>query len=147
GWVFLGITAVAAQLTESSRATNGIGLAAIGVSFLMRVAGDTSSALEFLGWMSPIGLAQRVRPFAGERWWVVGVLVAAVVVTVGIAQVISSRRDVGAGVFTIRPGPATASPSLSGPMGLAIRLQRGTAIAWAVGFAIFGGLMGSVTQA
>ena len=147
GWVFLGITAIAAQLTESSRATNGIGLAAIGVSFLMRVAGDTSSALEFLGWVSPIGLAQRVRPFAGERWWVAGVLVGVAAVTVTIAQAISSRRDVGAGVFTIRPGPATASPSLSGPLGLAIRLQRGTVIAWAVGFAIFGGLMGSVTQA
>jgi ABC-2 type transport system permease protein len=147
GWVFLGTTAVVAQITESSRATNGAGLAAIGASFLMRVAGDTSSALESLGWISPIGLAQRVRPFAGERWWVAGVLVGAAAVTLALAQAISSRRDVGAGIFAIRPGPAVAGPSLNGPFGLAMRLQRGTLIAWVVGFAIFGALMGTVTQA
>jgi ABC-2 type transport system permease protein len=147
GLVFAGITAVAAQLTENGRTANGIGLAAVGVAFLMRVAGDTSATLEFLAWMSPIGLAQRVRPFAGERWWVLAVLVGVTVVAVATAQSISSRRDVGAGVFGIRPGPAVASPSLSGPFGLALRLQRGTAVAWAIGFAVFGALMGAITQA
>lgn len=147
GLVFAGITAVAAQLTESGRAANGIGLAAVGVTFLMRVAGDTSSSLEFLAWMSPIGLAQRVRPFAGERWWVLAVLMGVAIVAVAVAQAISSRRDVGAGVFVVRPGPAVASPVLGGPFGLALRLQRGTAVAWAVGFAVFGALMGAITLA
>jgi ABC-2 type transport system permease protein len=147
GWAFVGITAILAQLSESSRATAGMGLASIGVSFLMRVAADTSPTFEFLGWISPIGLAQRVRPFAGERWWVVALLVGAAAAAVAVGQVMAGRRDVGSGIFTIRAGPARAGPSLSGPFGLALRLQRGTILAWVVGFAVFGGLMGSVTQA
>lgn len=147
GWVFAGLAAVAAQLAESSRASAGIGLATVGVAFLMRVAGDTSGPLEFLSWVSPIGLAQRVRPFAAERWWVAALLALVGVTAVGVAQVLSNRRDVGGGVFAVRSGPVHARASFDGPWDLAARLQRGTALAWAIGFAIFGGLMGTITQA
>jgi polyether ionophore transport system permease protein len=54
------------------------------------------------------------------------------------AFALAGRRDLGAGLLPDRPGPAQAGPSLSGPVGLAWRLQRGSLAAWAAG-AFFGG--------
>lgn len=148
GWVFSALAVLAAQVAESSRTANGIGLGAVGVAFLLRVVGDAGAGtgLETLSWISPIGLAQRVRPYADERMWVLGVLVLTAVAVTAAAQAISRRRDLGAGLISTRTGPTTASPALGGPFGLAFRIQRGVALSWIVGFVVFGGMIGLVTD-
>jgi ABC-2 type transport system permease protein len=61
-----------------------------------------------------------------------------IVVLAVAAFAIADRRDVGAGVFQTRPGPASAEGSLSSPTRLVWRLQRGTLAAWAGGALILG---------
>src|SRR5450756_3170018 len=58
------------------RQASGIAGAALGLSYLLRAIGDSSSGqrLQWLSWLSPIGWGQQVRPFAGERWWVMTLL-------------------------------------------------------------------------
>lgn len=148
GWLFAGIAAVAAQMFESSRTASGVGIAIVAGSFLLRIVGDagSGSGLGFFGWVSPIGLVQRIRPFADERFWIVGVLVVVSLALIATAQAISSRRDVGAGVFSSRPGPPVAHPRLADPFALALRLQRGLVLAWMAGFAVFGLLIGAATE-
>jgi ABC-2 type transport system permease protein len=148
GLVFTGIAAVGAQLFDTSRASNAMGIGVVAVSFLLRVVGDAGSAggLEFLSWVSPIGLTARIAPFAAQRWWVVGALLAVASIAIAAALAISARRDVGAGVFATRSGPPEAATSLSGPVGLAVRLQRGVGVAWLAGFAVFGLLIGAATE-
>ena len=69
--VFAGVGAVAAQLTEASSTARGIGVGIAGVTFLLRMAGDSGGeATEWVAWLSPIGWFSRLRPFAGEEWWV-----------------------------------------------------------------------------
>jgi ABC-2 type transport system permease protein len=144
GWVFAGITLFAAQLAESSRTVSGIAGAAIGAAFVLRAAGDVGDGT--LSWLSPIGWAQSVRPFANERWWVLGLSVGFGLLAVAGAFVLASRRDVAGGVVRPRPGPADAPRGLSGPLGLAIRLQRGTTVAWSVGVFLGGLAIGSVAN-
>ncbi len=148
GLVFTGVAAVAAQLFDTSRASNAMGIGVVAVSFLLRVVGDAGSGggLEFLSWISPIGLTQRIAPFASERWWIPAVLLAVAITAIASALAISARRDVGAGVFGTRSGPPQAARSLSGPLGLAVRLQRGVGVAWLAGFAVFGLLIGAATE-
>ncbi|MFJ8741068.1 hypothetical protein ACIRL2_16990 [Embleya sp. NPDC127516] len=45
-----------------------------------------------------------------------------------------------------RPGPAHTPASLSGAYGLAWRLQRGTLLAWMVGFAVAGAVFGGIAD-
>jgi ABC-2 type transport system permease protein len=120
----------------------------IGLSFVMRIVGDAGAGtnLEILSWLSPIGLAQRVRPFATERPSVLMALMAAALVVALSAQAISRRRDVGAGLIAARSGRATASSWLGGPLGLAVRAQREVATSWLVGFALVGAMIGAVTE-
>src|SRR5690606_37510626 len=55
-------------------------------------------------------------------------------------------RDLGAGMLADRAGPAAAGAGLAGPVGLAWRLQRGSLLAWAIGFGLYGLLIGGAVQ-
>lgn len=114
GSVFAAVGAVAAQLTESAAAARGIAVAALGATFLLRAAGDATGTggASWLSWLSPLGWASQLRPFAGERWWILAVVAAAVVTLAGTAAALSVRRDVGGGVLRSRPGRAAAPDSL-----------------------------------
>jgi ABC-2 type transport system permease protein len=146
GLVFAGVAAITAQLTEHSRPANGMAFAVLGVAFLLRAVGDSATQLSWLSWLSPIGWAERFRPFAGERWWLLLLSVAALVVLLVVVAALLVRRDLGAGVLATRLGPATAPTWLRSPLGLAWRLQRGSLLAWAVGSAVAGLSFGLIAQ-
>ncbi|HEV7980865.1 ABC transporter permease, partial [Amycolatopsis sp.] len=146
GLVFTAIAAVAAQLAEYSRTANGIGAAAVGVAFLFRAFGDSTVDTKWISWLSPIGWAQQIRPFAGERWWVLLLPLAATVAIGAVAYTMLPRRDFGVGILPPRPGPAEAAPSLRTPLALAWRLHRGPLIGWTVGLAVCGAVFGSIAS-
>ncbi|MGP4104937.1 ABC transporter permease [Nonomuraea sp. KM90] len=145
GWVFTGVAVLAAQLTAHARTAVGIAAAALGLAFLLRALGD-AAGIETLSWMSPLGWAQRVRAFAGERWWVVALLAVAGLALVAVAAVLARRRDLGAGLMAPRTGPGDAARYLAGPLALAWRLQRGALLGWTVGFALVGVMFGALAD-
>jgi ABC-2 type transport system permease protein len=148
GLAFAGVTAMAAQVSGTARGARGIAIAAIGLSFLLRGAGDSggSHGLTWLTWLSPIGWAELVRPFAGEQWWLLALPVLAALSGIGGAFALAARRDQGAGLVQPGPGPATAGWLLSGPAGLSWRLQRGGLAGWAAGFLVGGLAIGVVAK-
>jgi polyether ionophore transport system permease protein len=148
GLAFAGIAAVAAQASGTARGARGIAFALLGLIFLLRGAGDSggSHGLTWLTWLSPIGWAELVRPYAGERWWVLALPVLTLVAGTGLAFVLAARRDQGAGLLPPRPGPAKAGRLLSGPVGLSWRLQRGMLAGWTAGFLVGGLAIGVVTK-
>jgi ABC-2 type transport system permease protein len=98
-----------------------------------------------VSWLSPLGWAQQVRPFAGDRWWALAVPLVATATLTAFALALLRRRDLGAGVLVDRPGPARA-PRLRTAFSLAWRLQRWTLVAWAVGAALLGVMLGSIAS-
>jgi ABC-2 type transport system permease protein len=112
-----------------------------------RAAGDAADGVSWLTWLTPLGWVQRIRPFAGEQWWLLGVvLVLGAAVAVG-AFALSARRDVGSGMFRPRLGPAQAAPRLRTPFALAWRLHRGMLAGWTAAFLVLGSIYGSVAVA
>ncbi|WP_410612191.1 ABC transporter permease [Amycolatopsis sp. lyj-109] len=146
GWVFAGAGAVAAQLTWGAGGARGLGIGALMLAFLLRAAGDSSGSASWLAWLSPIGWAHRLRPFAGEQWWVLGLGVFATGALVAAAVALSARRDLGAALLPARLGRSGAKPSLRSPLALAWRLQRGTLLVWTGCLGLVGLLMGGVAQ-
>ena len=146
GWVFAGVAVVCAQLSASTRTARGIAASLLGVAYLLRAVGDANSGLSWVTWLSPLGWVERVRPFAAERWWVI-VLSAVVAAALGaLAWVLAAHRDVGAGLLPDRPGRATATRWLRGPLTLAGRLQRGSLIGWFAGFVVAGAVLGAAAH-
>jgi ABC-2 type transport system permease protein len=145
GLAFAGISAVAAQLTSSARAARGIAIAVLGASFLLRAVGDSAGAQgpNWLTWASPLGWTELIRPFGGERWWVLALPVAVLAGGTALAFLLAARRDLGAGLLPDRPGRPRARASLRGPLSLAWRLQWPSLAAWAAGFAILFAVCGA----
>ncbi|WP_436847067.1 ABC transporter permease [Streptomyces atratus] len=145
GALFACTAAIAAQLTESARLAKGLTAAVIGAAFVLKAAGDSSTddASSVLNWLSPIGWAENVRAYDTERWWVLLVIAAAVLLQGGIAYALAGRRDVGMSFLPTRPGPATGR--ISTAFGLALRLQRGALIGWTLSFAAAGAVFGGLT--
>ncbi|WP_433007596.1 ABC transporter permease [Kribbella sp. CA-294648] len=148
GLVFAGVGGLTAQLTEGARTANGFTAIVLGVSYVLRALGDSDSdgGTRWASWLSPIGWAQQIRPYAGDRWPVALAPLALLVVLVAAAFALIRRRDVGAGLVRPRPGPATAAPSLRSPLALAWRLHRGSLFAWGFAFLLLGLLVGSIAS-
>ncbi|MFX0577490.1 ABC transporter permease [Nocardia nepalensis] len=140
GFVWAGVAAVAAQVSVSARVARGVAFGALGTAFALRAVGDAGNGV--LSWFSPLGWCINMRPYADERWWVLIPLVAVAVVTTVAAYVLLRQRDTGSGLLAERPGAPVGAPALSGPSGLAWRLQRGSLLAWSIGFLLYGSLMG-----
>ncbi|MFF5283530.1 ABC transporter permease [Streptomyces sp. NPDC013171] len=146
GMVFATTAALAAQLTESARLAKGLSAAVLGLAFALRAAGDagTAGGESVLTWVSPIGWAEHVRAFAGERWWVLLVIAGAVLIQTAAAYALTARRDVGASFLATRPGPARGRLATAGA--LAWRLQRGTLLGWSLGFLLGGLVFGGMVE-
>ncbi|TDC63055.1 ABC transporter permease [Actinomadura sp. GC306] len=147
GWTFAAVAGITAQLSEGAGAARGAAVAALGGAFAVRMAADVGgegNALSWLGWLSPLGWAQRARPYGGERWWTLALVAVLVAALMAAAAALSARRDVGAGMMPPRLGPADASPRLSGPFGLGWRLQSRALYGWLAGFAALGVIYGAV---
>jgi len=147
GIAFAAVGAVAAQLTEGAGSARGIALSVLGAAFLLRSAGDVAGGwLSWLSWLSPLGWVVRLHPYGGDRWWVLGPILAFAVVLAALAAVLSARRDVGGGLFATRLGPAAAAAGLRTPVALAWRLQRGLVLGWVIGLAAIGLVFGAVAE-
>ncbi len=146
GMVFATMAAVMAQLTETARLAKGLTAAVLGVAWALKAAGDAASTdgSHVLTWLSPIGWAENIRAFAGERWWVVLLFLAVIVIQGAVAYDLAGRRDVGMSFLPARPGPANGR--LSSATSLAWRLQRGSLLGWGIGFLLAGIMFGSMTQ-
>ena len=106
GSVFGAFTAVAAQVVGTGGPRSDWGSVRSASSYLVRAVGDMGDGT--LSWLSPIGWAHRVRPFAGEHWWVLGLSLAVVVVCSVASIELSDRRDLGSGMLPQRLGPPDA---------------------------------------
>ena len=144
GLVFTAVAAVAAQLSPSARVARGFAFAVLGTAFTLRAVGDAGSGA--LSWLSPLGWSLQVRPYAGDRWWVLLLHLATTAVLTVVAYRLLAGRDVGAGLVAERAGPGTAGRSLGSVVGLTWRLDRGAVLVWSVGLCLYGVLMGSVAH-
>jgi ABC-2 type transport system permease protein len=131
GLFFGGLALVVAQVTENTRVVYGVAGAVLGAAYLLRAVGDIGDGT--VSWFSPIGVAQKARPFAGERWWPFLLLVGVTVLLSVAVAALAVRRDLGAGLVAARPGRPAAAPSLGHPLGLAVRLQRASLLGWGAG--------------
>ncbi|KPI02592.1 hypothetical protein OK074_5255 [Actinobacteria bacterium OK074] len=144
GVVFASLAAIVAQFTESARLARGLTGGLLGAAFVLRAAADAAvnDGSSPLTWVSPVGWAENLRPFAGERWWVLLLFAVAALAQGAVAYALAGRRDVGMSFWPARPGPAHGRLGSAGA--LAWRLQRGAVLGWGLAFlaagAVFGGM-------
>src|SRR5262249_37739276 len=128
--VFVGVGALASQLAPNRRIALELGSAVVVVSLLLRVIADTASGAAWLGWATPLGWAEQLRPFSGARPAVLLLPVAASAALLVLAARISAVRDVGTGVLVARDTAEPRLRLLSSPTAQALRSERASLLAW-----------------
>ena len=142
GIFFSAITAVFAQISESSRGTIGFSFTVLGVAYLIRAIGDSGN--ETLSWLSPLGWVLGAEVYVNNYWWPILLTVGVAFVLVILALYLNAIRDLESGFLPSKPGRKYASKFLQSPLGLTLRLQRTGLISWAIGMYILGASYGSV---
>lgn len=148
GLAFAGVAAVTVQLSQYSRAAAGMAGGVMGLAFVLRSGGDMArEGGNVLSWLSPFGWGTQTAPFVLDRWWPLLLLVGFAVTTTSLGFGLSNRRDLGASLVAVRPGPASAVPALGTPLGLALRMQRASIIGWTLSLAVAGFGFGAFADA
>lgn len=150
GLAFMAVSAVCGQLSSTSRGANSLAVAVLAVFYFIRAAADLQadgSHVAALSWLSPIGWAQNMRAFGQDTWRPLPALLALTVAGCAVALHIETHRDLGMGLLPERRGRPHASAFLTGPVGLALRLQRGPLTGWLVGAVVAGLFLGGVARA
>ncbi|WP_010651937.1 ABC transporter permease [Oceanobacillus massiliensis] len=142
GLVFAGVTAIFAQLFESSRSTIGWSVAVLLLAYLFRAVTDISN--EGLSWLSPLGWVTKTEAYSSDNWLPVLLMIGVSGTLYILANYLYSIRDLERGFFPSRPGRMYASRFLQSPIGLALRLQQTGTISWAIGLFVVGASYGSV---
>lgn len=142
GLLVCAIAMAASEMTDNTRVVYGSTGALLGASFLLRAVGDVGDGT--ISWLSPIGWAQKTRPFAGDKLWPLAFLIVSTVVVSMGARHLAARRDLGSGLIPPRPGRPNAAPGLRNPFGVALRLQRGSLVGWGLGVLVMAVAYGSI---
>ena len=144
--VMVGVGAVTSQVAETRRRAAGMAAAILGASYLIRVVADSAAGLRWLRWVSPLGWLELAHPLTEPHLLPI-LLPYAVAVALGIlAWALVGVRDTGAGLLAAAGSRRARTGMLGNPLGLAVRLGEGLALAWALGLGLFGMLIGLVAR-
>ena len=144
--VCAGAGALASQLAPTRRMALELGGAVLGVWFLLRVIADTASGVTWLRWLTPLGWAEQLRPFAGAKPLVLVLPVASAALLLWLAARINASRDIGTGVLPARDSAEPRLGLLSSPMAQALRSERSSLIVWLASVGAFAYILGVVAK-
>jgi ABC-2 type transport system permease protein len=144
--VCAGVGALASQLAPTRRMALELGGAVLGVWFLLRVIADTASGVTWLRWLTPLGWAEQLRPFAGAKPLVLVLPVVSAALLLWLAARINASRDIGTGVPPARDSAEPRLGLLSSPMAQALRSERSSLIVWLASVGGFAYVLGVVAK-
>jgi ABC-2 type transport system permease protein len=144
--MFLAVGALCSQLAATRSRAAGLAAGVLGVAYLIRFVAYTDPRLQWLHWASPLGWVDELRPLTDNRPLVLVLIVGATAALVVLTILLAGKRDLGASVLPARDTGVSHTRLLNGPLGLAYRLGRGTALAWIAGFAVGGFVLGLSTK-
>jgi len=144
--VCVGVGALASQLAPTRRMALELGGAVVGVFFVLRVIADTAAGLGWLRWVTPMGWAEQLRPFAGARPLVLILPIAASALLLVLAARLAARRDIGTGLLQAHDSAPPRLALLSSPTAQALRSERTSLLAWLGGVGAFAYILGVVAK-
>jgi polyether ionophore transport system permease protein len=144
--VFAGLGALVAEVAPTRRIALQLGLGLVALALLVRVVADTVAGAGWARWLTPLGWAELMRPFAGPRPLVLAVPVVTSALLLATAARIALRRDVGTGLVAARGSATPRLRLLSSPIAQALRSELGALSAWAGTIAGFSLVLGVVAS-
>lgn len=138
--LFAALGAVTSQLYSAKRMASSAAMGALGAFYFISFFNNLSSDNNLTSYFTPFRWFFIIRPFAGDHlgFLVVGVL--SVAVFAYLALLLSSKRDVGAGMINPKTGRRDAVPGFRNEWALGWRQHCGMLFTWTIilGIVAFG---------
>lgn len=144
--VCAGVGALASQLAPTRRMALELGGAILSIWFLLRVIADTASGVTWLRWLTPLGWAEQMRPFASLEPLVLILPAVSAALLLWLAARINVNRDIGTGVLPERDSAQPRLRLLSSPVAQALRFERSSLIVWTASVGAFAYILGVVAK-
>jgi ABC-2 type transport system permease protein len=145
--VFLAVGAFTSQLGTNRRQANALAALVFGVSWLLRMLADGDVVPGWVRWGTPLGWVENLAPLTDPQPWAL-LPIALLIAGAGWgAVVLAGRRDVGQGLLARSASTPSRTRLLDVPLGLAVRLERGPVVAWAIGLGALAFVFGLVARA
>lgn len=144
--VFAGIGAIASEVAPTRRMALEIGSGCVALLLVLRVIADTTDGAGWLRWVTPLGWAEELRPFAGSRPLVLLLPTATTIALVIVSVSLGKNRDVGSGLIAARDRAEPRFGLLSSPLAQAFRSERGSLVVWASSVGAFGFILGVISE-
>lgn len=140
------VGALAGQVAPERGLALQLGGGVVALLFLLRVLADVVGGLSWMRWLTPLGWAELLRPFAGAQPVVLVLPVATSALLLVLATRIAAGRDIGAGLLRGRDRAEPRLRLLGSPFGLALRNQEGSLVAWVGTLAAFSYILGTIAK-
>ncbi len=136
------LAAVTSQVFAHRRAALSAAALAFAGVLVIRMLGNSADAREWLVWLSPAGWLDRSQAFGDNHWWVLALPTLFTIACLGLAALLRTMRDAGAGLLAERHAHRSMRWGLGGPVGFAWRSGLGTLAGWAAGLAVAASVIG-----
>lgn len=144
GGFFIAAGGLAAQLWPARASATMAAMAVLVTGLLIRMVGDGVAWLSWLRWLSPFGLLELSRPYAGDRPVPLLVLVVAAAAMTVAAVAAGRGRDLHRGWFGPDAGRPPRLALLGSVPGFAVRRMLGTLVGWMLAIGAYFGLIGLI---
>lgn len=142
GIFFASITAVFAQLMQTSRGSLGLSFTVLGVTYLLRGFGDISGS--WLRLFPPFGPLLYSSTLVENIWSLSLMILLSSILFVFLASYLNQLRDLDASFIPVRKGRSEASRFLNSPFALTVKNARTSIITWFVVMLVLGASYGSI---
>ncbi len=142
GMMFGAFTLAFSQIFNNSRSSTTMSYIFLGVLFIARMVTDVQSTKQT--WWTIFGWVEKMQLYTHNDWLPIFLMVCLSVVVLVLTLWIANKRDIGAGLITLRKGRETASPLLRGANTLLLRLDLVSTVVWLVGSFLLGASYGSI---
>jgi ABC-2 type transport system permease protein len=149
GLLAVALTAVLAQCFALARSVTVNASLLIGIAYIIRAVGDVTKPLDFLSYISPLGLILRVAPWVDNNFYPIVILLFETLALGVLAFYLHKIRDYDQSFFRTKNGRKDAGAKLKFrlvgmPFGLIYRQNRGVIWGWLATMFIFGVSYGSI---
>ena len=146
-WFGAMVGVVSSQLVAPRRSATQVALGVVGVTYLVRMLADAANSNGWLRWFSPFGWQENIDAFGRSSPAWLTLMVAVPFVLALLAFPLQDRRDVGAASWTRSDRSIPRTLLLTSSWRFAWRERRSTLVTWTAGLALFGLIVGYLTNA
>ncbi|HEV2362093.1 MAG TPA: hypothetical protein VGS21_10355, partial [Acidimicrobiales bacterium] len=144
--MFVAVGVLTSQLFATRRQASTAGAAVLGAAYALRMVADSGTGLDWMRLTSPLGWIEQLQPLTAPRPVALLPIAAFTLACSSAAVLLASRRDLLGSTFADRSTARARLRSLGSAPALALRLSRGSLVAWAVGAAALCLLLGYVAK-